>query len=61
MCEGHAERDLIMKMVQKATMAEQGNTVSVSDAEYLISSDVRFATEAQTAAEKLHGWSCVMV
>ena len=29
-------------------------------AECLISSDVRFATEAQTAAEKLYGWSCVV-
>ena len=59
-CEGHAERELVVKKIRQATMAEQGSTLSLADAEALTSTDVRFAAEPQVAAEKLYGWACIL-
>ena len=59
-CEGHAERELVVKKIRQATMAEQGSTLSLSDAESLTSTDVRFAAEPQVAAEKLCRWAALL-
>ena len=59
-CEGHAERELVVKKIHQATMAEQGSTLSLSDAESLTTTDVRFAAEPQVAAEKLCRWAAIL-
>lgn len=59
-CEGHKERDLVVRKINQATLAEQGSSLSLRDAELLTSTDVRFPTDAQVAAEKLYGFSVVV-
>ena len=59
-CEGHSEMATVRKMIKQAEIAEGGTSVSLADAERLTSSDVRFPTEPQVAAEKLYGWSVLI-
>ena len=59
-CEGHAESATIASMTKKAELAEAGTTMTLADASRLVSTDVRFPTSPQVAAEKLYGWSVVI-
>ena len=56
-CEGHSEASTLLKQLKKAAVVESGTSVSLADAEILTSSDVRFPTTPQAAAEKLYAWS----
>lgn len=56
-CEGHKEMAEVKAMVRKAELVESGTSLSLSDADTLTSSDVRFPTEVHVAVEKLYGWS----
>jgi hypothetical protein len=44
-------------MIKKAEVAESSATLSLTDAERLTSTDVRFPTSPQTAIKKLYAWS----
>jgi hypothetical protein len=59
-CEGHAEMATVTKMIKQAELTEAGTSVSLSDAERIVASDVRFPSSARVAEEKLYGWSIVM-
>ena len=59
-CDGHAEQDVVRKLVKQAELAESGSHLSLADAHTLTATDVRFATEPQVAAEKLYGWSILV-
>ena len=59
-CEGHPEMDTIKRATKQAELTESGTSVSLADAQAIIATDVRFPTDAQTAAEKLYGWSVVI-
>ena len=59
-CAGHKEAKAITAKLRQASLASQGNLLSLSDAEKLTATDVRFPTSPQTAAEKLYGWSVVI-
>jgi len=59
-CEGHAESATVASMTKKAELAEAGTTMTLADASRLVSTDVRFPTSPQVAAEKLYGWSVVI-
>ena len=48
------------KMIKNAELTEAGTSMTLGDAEKLTSTDVRFPTSPQTAAEKLYGWSVVV-
>jgi hypothetical protein len=56
-CEGHAEHATVLSMVKQAELAEAGSTMSLADAQRLTTTDVRFPSTPQIAAEKLYGWS----
>jgi hypothetical protein len=56
-CEGHAESQAVQLMIKMAEVAESSATLSLTDAERLTSTDVRFPTTPQTAIEKLYAWS----
>ena len=56
-CEGHTEAASLLKQLKKAQYVESGTSVSMADADFLTSSDVRFPTTPQAAAEKLYAWS----
>ena len=56
-CEGHTESDTVRKALKQAELAETGTSASLADAERITTTDVRFPADAQTAAEKLYGWS----
>jgi hypothetical protein len=55
--EGHAELQTVQLMIKKAEVAESSTTLSLTDAEQLTSTGVRFPTSPQTAIEKLYAWS----
>ena len=57
LCEGHSERDLVVKRINQAVQAEQGASLSLGDAAELTTSDVRFPTSPQQTAEKFYAWS----
>lgn len=59
-CEGHVEAQTVQLMVKKAEIAEQSASMTLTDAERLTSTDVRFPTTPQTAIEKLYAWSIVV-
>ena len=59
-CEGHQEMAAVSKLIKQAELAEAGTSMSLADADRLTSSDVRFPTNAQTAAEKLWAWSIMV-
>jgi hypothetical protein len=59
-CEGHQEMESVKKSTKQAELAEAGTSLSLADAQAIISTDVRFPTDPQTAAEKLYGWSIVI-
>jgi hypothetical protein len=59
-CEGHTEMDAVQKLIKQAELAESGTSMSLADADRLTSTDVRFPVNAQTAAEKLYGWSILV-
>ena len=59
-CEGHPEMDAVRSLTRKAVIAEQGNALTLADAEAITSTDVRFPTDAVTAAEKCYGWSILV-
>ena len=54
-CEGHAEHVTVLRMVKQAERAESGSTMSLDDANRLATTDVRFPSAPQIAAEKLYG------
>ena len=56
-CQGHAEASAAAKLLKKAEMADRGNSLGLADAEILTTTDVRFPTTPQQAAEKLYGFS----
>ena len=56
-CEGHKEAALVLNSVKRAELVESGAGASLDDASSILSVDVRLATEATVAAEKLYGWS----
>ena len=45
-CEGHSEMAQITKMIKQAELTEAGTSVSLADAERIISSGVRFPSSA---------------
>jgi hypothetical protein len=47
----------MLQLVKQAELAESGSSVSLADANRLLTTDVRFPPDPQTAAEKLYGWS----
>ena len=47
-------------MVKQAERAESGSTMSLDDANRLATTDVRFPSAPQIAAEKLYGWSILV-
>ena len=59
-CEGHAEEEATRKALKHAELAESGTSMTLDDAARITTSDVRFPTSPQTAAEKLYGWSVVV-
>ena len=59
-CEGHPESAQVASAVKQAELAEGGTALSFADASKLTSTDVRYPTTPQIAAEKLYAWS-VMV
>ena len=54
-CEGHAEAAAVIAQRQKATLVESGGAVSLSDADAITKTDVRYPTSARQAEEKLYG------
>ena len=56
-CEGHAEARLVQEKMTKAEYALGGTTVTMEDATLITTSDVRFPTDPQVAAQKLYGWA----
>jgi hypothetical protein len=50
----------VQRMVKQAELAEAGSSMSLADASRLITSDVRFPSSPQVAAEKLYGWSILL-
>ena len=48
------------QLIRKAEMVESGATTSLADASALISTDVRFPSEAWVAVEKLYAWSVIV-
>ena len=56
-CAGHSDFQELAKLVRQAELAETGASLSLSDASRLITTDVRFPSNAQVAAEKCYGWS----
>lgn len=59
-CEGHAERDEVVKRIHQAIQAEQGTSLSLDDAMELTTNDLRFPTTPQQVSEKLYAWSAVV-
>ena len=59
-CEGHAEMELVRKKIKQAEQAEAGTTISLADAETLVTTDVRMAATPQAGAEKLYGFSILV-
>lgn len=59
-CEGHADVEAIKTLVKRSEIVAQGNSLTLSDAEALTTSDVRLPTEVFIAKEKLFGWSVVV-
>lgn len=57
---GHEGIADIQKAIQQAQMLESGTSLSLADAQVLLSDDVRFPTQAYIAIEKLYGWSLVV-
>jgi hypothetical protein len=56
-CEGHAKSQTVQLVIKKAEVAEWSASLSLTDAEQLTSTDVRFPTLPQMAIEKLYAWS----
>ena len=59
-CESHPEMLEQKNLIAKAAMAEAGASLSLEDAQAIISSDVRMPTTAYIAQEKLQGWSIIV-
>jgi len=59
-CTGHDDHQALQSLVRQAELAEQGGAMSLQDARRLISTDVRFPTTPQVAAEKCYGWSILI-
>ena len=59
-CEGHKDVAKVKALTKKAAMVEGGSSVSLRDAESLVSLDIRMPTETYVAIEKLFGWSVVV-
>ena len=59
-CAGHKEAEAVSAKLRQCSLASQGTSLSLADAEKLTATDVRFPTSPQTAAEKLCGWSIVI-
>ena len=56
-CEGHPEMHEQKALMQKASMAESGASMSLEDAQTILSSDMRLPTNPNVAQEKLQAWS----
>ena len=59
-CRGHPEAHATNAIISKATLASEGNTLSMADAETMITTDVRFPSRVQVAVEKLYGFSILV-
>ncbi len=59
-CDGHEGMLSIKKNTMRLSMMESGGTITMADADLLVSDDVRFPSEAYPAVEKLNAWSVVI-
>jgi hypothetical protein len=59
-CPGHDGFQQAQRAVQQAQMLESGTSVTLADAQVLLTDDARFPTEAFVAVEKLQAWSVVV-
>jgi hypothetical protein len=59
-CPGHENYLQISQSIQQAQLLESGTSLTLADAQSLLSQDVRFPGQAFVAVEKLYGWSVVI-
>ena len=59
-CDGHQESHALIRLMKQAEVAESSSSLTLSDAERLTSTDVKFPTTPFFAGEKLYGWSVVI-
>ena len=56
-CVGHAEADKAQQRVRSVGLAEQGASLSIADAESVITRDALFPTTAHVCSQKAYAWS----
>ena len=59
-CKGHADMHAVEAKIKKATIMEEGATVTLADASIMVQSDVRLPQEPYVAVDKLYGWSIMV-
>ena len=57
-CDGHSEQDAVRAALERARLvASGGGSVTLADAESLLTTDVRFPSTGMQGAQKGYGWS----